>query len=366
MLDIEVTRRCNLRCDYCFVGWSRDWTSDLPREAALEVVEEGAGLFDTLHLTGGEPFVYEHVWEVIEAGLSYGYREVFINTNATTLTDESIRRLASHAPRVALSVSLDGPEHLHDAVRGRGRFRKSARTLAALLEAGVPTTVNTVVTPAVLEVLAPFLFALRDDYPKLAGVTLFPVGVGPDESSRKPGAQVRPLTPRELVRLARLVALIDRTGLPVGVGAYPVINPLLLEYGYPAARLYQCTAGRGRVCVHADLSVSTCHPVKEAVYGRWRKGLLRELGAFPAHRRLAARDFDGCRSCEHQETCGHCRAFVHAAGEPLFGNDKICVPVRDEGLPAVQRPFAEAAPTARQTTGSKLVQLRRAANLDYS
>ncbi|HEV2763171.1 MAG TPA: radical SAM protein [Pyrinomonadaceae bacterium] len=360
MLDLEVTRRCNLRCDYCFVGWSRDWTSDMPREAALEVVGEGAGLFETLHLTGGEPFVYEHVWEVIKAGLSNNYKEVFINTNATTLTDESVRRLASYAPRVSLSVSLDGPEQLHDAVRGRGRFRKSARTLAALLGAGVPATVNTVVTPTVLGVLAPFLFALRDDFPKLSGVTLFPVGVGQDESSRRPGAQVRPLTPRELIRLARLVALVDRTGLSVGVGAYPVINPLLLEYGYPASRLYQCTAGRGRVCVHADLTVSPCHPVKEAVYGHWRKGLLRELGAFPAHRRLAARDFDGCRSCEHQETCGHCRAFVQTTGEPLFGNDKICVPVLDEGLSAVPRPFAEAEPTARRMTAPKFVQLRRA------
>src|SRR5262249_26294143 len=52
MLDLELTRRCNLRCEYCFVGWSRDWTSDLPRESALAIVEEGAGAFTTLHLTG--------------------------------------------------------------------------------------------------------------------------------------------------------------------------------------------------------------------------------------------------------------------------------------------------------------------------
>jgi MoaA/NifB/PqqE/SkfB family radical SAM enzyme len=49
MLDIEVTRRCNLRCDYCFVGWSRDWTTDMPREAALSIIEEGRGEFSRLH-----------------------------------------------------------------------------------------------------------------------------------------------------------------------------------------------------------------------------------------------------------------------------------------------------------------------------
>jgi radical SAM protein with 4Fe4S-binding SPASM domain len=79
--------------------------------------------------------------------------------------------------------------------------------------------------------------------------------------------------------------------------------------------------------VHANLDVSTCHPVKEPVYGRWRPGLLRELGAFPAHRRFAERDCEGCSSCEHKEACGHCRAFVTSSNHDLFGNDRICYEV---------------------------------------
>jgi len=110
----------------------------------------------------------------------------------------------------------------------------------------------------------------------------------------------------------------------VRIGAYPIVNPLLTALGYPKERLYACTAGRGRVCVHADLSVSPCHPVKDAVYGRYRPGLLRELAGVAAHQRLRDRDFEGCTTCEHNEACGHCRAFVTAAGEPLFGNDHIC------------------------------------------
>lgn len=63
-LDIEVTRKCNLRCDYCFVGWSRDWTSIMPPKIAHQIIEEGAGLFPMLHFTGGEPFAYPALFDL--------------------------------------------------------------------------------------------------------------------------------------------------------------------------------------------------------------------------------------------------------------------------------------------------------------
>jgi radical SAM protein with 4Fe4S-binding SPASM domain len=302
----------------------------MPVDVALGIVAEGAGLFSMLHITGGEPFAYRALFEVIEAGLGAGYDEVLINTNGTMLTPEVVDRLAAYGPRLSLSVSLDGPEAIHDAVRGTGRSREAREGLADLLGRGVRASVMTVVTPAVLAELASFLVGLWEELPGLAGFTLFPVGVG-SEGSQKPGAALRPLTPDELRELALAVVLMYRAGIPVGIGAYPIVNPLLLSLGYPASELYQCTAGRGRACVHADLSVSSCHPVKEAVYGRYRPGLLRELGRTAAHGRLARRDFEGCAACEHNEVCGHCRAYVTASGEPLFGNDGVCRDVVPEG-----------------------------------
>ncbi|NUQ71987.1 MAG: radical SAM protein [Polyangiaceae bacterium] len=325
-LDIELTRRCNLRCDYCFVGWSRDWHTDMPLPAALGVVRDGAGLFPMLHITGGEPFAYSSLFEVIEAGLEHGYEEILVNSNGTMITPEIARRLASYGDSLAISVSLDGPAPVHDAARGEGRFQAALSGLSALLDRGVRASVMTVITPVVLVNLTEFIRDLRKELPGLAGFTLFPVGVGP-VGSQKPGVDLRPLTPDELRELALTVALLYRTGIPVGIGAYPIVNPLLLAFGYPSSALYQCTAGRGRVCVHADLTVSPCHPVKEAVYGTYRPGLLRDLcAAAPegSHERLARRDFEGCNDCRHNEVCGNCRAFVTASGAPLYGNDGVC------------------------------------------
>ena len=323
VLDLELTRRCNLRCDYCFVGWSRDWHSDMPLDVALAIVGEGAASFPALHITGGEPFAYRGLSDVLDAAERAGYEEILINTNGTMLTRDVAEGIAARGRRVSISVSLDGPAPIHDAARGPGRFEEASEGLKRALACGVRASVMTVVTPEVLGELVPFLDRLFADHPALAGVTLFPVGVGP-EGSQKPGASLRSLNADELRELAFTVALLFRAGRALGVGAYPIVNPLLLAFGYPASMLYQCGAGRGRACVHADLTVSTCHPVKEPVYGSYRPGLLAAIGAAAVHRRMAERDYEGCGSCEHKEACGHCRAYVTAAGEPFFGNDGAC------------------------------------------
>jgi radical SAM protein with 4Fe4S-binding SPASM domain len=332
-LDIEVTRRCNLRCDYCFVGWSRDWTTDLPEEVARAVIDEGADLFPMLHFTGGEPFAYRALPELIERGLAAGYESVLVNTNGTFLSEKTVRTLASFGERFALTVSLDGPQEIHDRARGAGRFREADEGLRRALEAGVRASVMVVVTPEVLRELAPFVIALARRHPRLEGITLFPVGVGP-QGSQKPGSLLRSLTPDEVRKMVLAVALLYRCGIRIGISAYPIVNPMLRALGYPEEQLYQCTAGRGRACVHADQAVSVCHPVKDPVYGRWRPGMLRELHRTEEHARLAARDFEGCSECGHREACGHCRAFVTASGAPLFGNDGAC----QELLPAAERP----------------------------
>lgn len=325
-LDIEVTRRCNLRCDYCFVGWSRDWRSDLPLEVAEQVVREGAGRFDLLHVTGGEPFAWRGLLDLIDLGHALGYPASLINTNGTIVGEAAIARLAAHGGRAQLSISFDGPRERHDAVRGEGRFDQADATARRAIAAGVPVTLMTVVTRSLLAELPRFLVERMTAHPGSQGITLFPVGVGPS-GTQKPGVPLESLTPADLELLASQVALAWHAGIPVVVGAYPVINPLLRKLGYPAERLYQCAAGRGRICIHADQTVSPCHPVATPVYGRWASGLFERLPGFAAHGRMRDRDYAGCTTCSRREDCGHCRAYVTASGAGFFGNDQVCLDV---------------------------------------
>ena len=65
-----------------------------------------------------------------------------VNTNGTMISEADVARLAGYGGRVALSLSFDGPQAIHDGVRGEGRFAEADRTLAALLAASVKLKSN--------------------------------------------------------------------------------------------------------------------------------------------------------------------------------------------------------------------------------
>jgi organic radical activating enzyme len=117
--------RCNLRCRHCYVA-SRP-TPPILAEAdyyrlALRLVSQG--LTDVV-IPGMEPLLRRELWAVLDAAKDARARSVGITTNGTLLAQHA-RRL-HESPLTVLNVSLDGPETIHDSIRGRGVFRSVER-----------------------------------------------------------------------------------------------------------------------------------------------------------------------------------------------------------------------------------------------
>jgi len=151
-LTLLVTDRCNLRCHYCFEGYTaRRPGRDITRETAaaaldcfFDVLFPHAEVYD-LHLFGGEPLL---AWEMVtwitheaERRARTKQRPLYlsISTNAVGLTGEHVHFLREHDFDV--SVSLDGPPDVHARFRplvgGRGSFGAVQAGLGHLL-AGRP------------------------------------------------------------------------------------------------------------------------------------------------------------------------------------------------------------------------------------
>ena len=155
---IDVTRRCNLRCSMCKT-WQR--TDEGPLSA-----DELADLFDRLprlcwlDLTGGEPLLRADFAAIVEHALDrlpalsvlHFQTNGWLGERATSVVDQARRR----RPDVDLivTVSIDGPEAVHDAIRGRaGSHRRAVDTLAALQaradnDGGLQVHAGTTVTAA--------------------------------------------------------------------------------------------------------------------------------------------------------------------------------------------------------------------------
>jgi MoaA/NifB/PqqE/SkfB family radical SAM enzyme len=119
----EATMRCNLHCEFCYVGdllnIEGEWREELPVEALARAVPDKSGF--QINLTGGEIFMRKDILSVLDLFRTKGYACGYLTTNGTIITEERADALADLAAAGFLkhvSVSVDGPRDVHDAARG--------------------------------------------------------------------------------------------------------------------------------------------------------------------------------------------------------------------------------------------------------
>ena len=163
-LVYEATMRCNLTCEFCYVGdllnlegeWRQEMTLDNLRRAFPQGELQ-------VSLTGGEIFMRKDIMSVLDLFKDKGYSCGYLTTNGTIINDERAEALATLAQQGFLkhiSVSIDGPGELHDKARGvKGTFERTAaglrRLQAASKKKGAPlrVSINTTVAEESLETL---------------------------------------------------------------------------------------------------------------------------------------------------------------------------------------------------------------------
>jgi len=115
---LQLTNRCTLQCKYCTL-----WNSKVDELSTTQIrgIISQLALLRTkrISLSGGEPLLREDIAEIISFCREKGiYPEM--NSNGTLVPQkiEKIRDLDF------LKLSLDGPEEVHDFLRGEGSYRR--------------------------------------------------------------------------------------------------------------------------------------------------------------------------------------------------------------------------------------------------
>jgi len=93
-----------------------------------------------LLITGGEPLMHSHFAEFNALLPEYAYRKILF-TNGLLLNQNLLSEL--HVDEIQFSI--DGMEHGHDALRGKGTFKKVIRSVEMALGSGMPASVATMV-----------------------------------------------------------------------------------------------------------------------------------------------------------------------------------------------------------------------------
>lgn len=132
-----VTTKCNSRCRHCFFWKNLNKGKGLTLEEIEKISASLKKSLSTLILSGGEPFLRDDLPRICEAfSKNNGTKRIVIPTNGF-LTDsicEKVEEILNICDsKIAVQVSLDGLEKVHDEIRGvKGMFRNACKTIAKL------------------------------------------------------------------------------------------------------------------------------------------------------------------------------------------------------------------------------------------
>lgn len=144
--EIAVTYRCNLQCEFCYVGdraYGELNTSDT-KKVLYKILHEAQ--VPSVSFTGGEPLLRDDICELVSYASGIGMWTNVI-TNGTLLDAQMVKDLKV-AGLSSVQVSIEGPNtEVHDALtKHLGAFDLTVAGILRLREAGIPVHTNTTIS----------------------------------------------------------------------------------------------------------------------------------------------------------------------------------------------------------------------------
>jgi MoaA/NifB/PqqE/SkfB family radical SAM enzyme len=141
-LWLEITPRCNLQCQHCYVGSSPilkdpmvvDWYSMLDQASEL-----GCRM---VQFIGGEPMYNPRLNDYVRRARDLGFDFIEVYSNLTLVKSETLDVFSDCKVHMATSF-YSRHKHKHDQITGvRGSFKKTIEGIDKVLERGLPLRVG--------------------------------------------------------------------------------------------------------------------------------------------------------------------------------------------------------------------------------
>ncbi len=331
----ELTKKCNCSCTHCFMDSnSPNWVS---KEVSLQEIGDIIQQFsDTggfyVRLTGGEPTIRKDFFEIVDMITKEG---VMIGLNTNGLFDEKTLEKILSKEIKDIRISLDGPEEVNDAIRGKGTYRRAVQTLEGIAEYNktahfpVNATMNVVLMKSNMGTIGNMIKTAQR-YGSNVSFGLLRI------SGRAQAKEM--LSPEEVVS-ATYITHTTREELGLPKSAVRINYDILCEEPnqkrfapYPFDNS-KCPIGSNGVTLDAYSRISPCGYLVAVDNGRWLgeqasgKNLLDLWHNSPVLKEARQISRLGCHGCEyHISKCnGGCPVMAYIFSGNMDGKDPYCV-----------------------------------------
>jgi radical SAM protein with 4Fe4S-binding SPASM domain len=323
----HLTERCNLACTHCYQEGKKVAEMTLPEikstvKNIAETIRQWSDLYEipfstSMNITGGEPFLRKDFLKILQEICRHNF-DISILTNGTLIDKEKARMLAD-LPVKGVQVSLEGPEAIHEAIRGRYSFSSAVRGIELLRDAGTKITINVTLSDMNTDYCEDMV-ALASDLgvSRLGFSRLVPSGRGL-------ALLTRMLTKERLKKIYETIFSLKTPGLEIVTGD-PIASQLSEEMPENTDSSFPeggCAAGVSGLTLLPDGTITPCRRIGIPV-GNILRDSLRDIWV-TSNVLNALRDkkaYKGkCGTCKRWSICRGCRAIAYAYSLSQGRND---------------------------------------------
>ncbi|MBI5213705.1 MAG: radical SAM protein [Nitrospirae bacterium] len=322
----HITERCNLRCTHCYQDGAKTDEFSLPE--AMDVIGEvydlidswsetyGIEFFPSFNITGGEPFLRHDIFDILEEIAGKGF-DIYLLTNGILINQEKAQRLADIGIK-GVQVSIEGPEDIHDSIRGKGSFKASMRGVKNLLDSGLTVTLNTTLSDINAAGFMDMIeIASSKGAQKLGFSRLVPSGRGAGLLSHMLGTE-------RVKDLYGHIFSAKTDGITIVTGD-PVASQMRSSPNGDAGDIAcgGCAAGVSGLTILSDGTITPCRRLPITI-GNIRTDSLREVWSCSdvLNSLRDRKKYKGkCGTCNRWAHCRGCRAIAYAYSQSKGEND---------------------------------------------
>jgi radical SAM protein with 4Fe4S-binding SPASM domain len=330
----HLTEKCNLRCKHCYQSGSKGQEMSLPeiRDVVDEVSEMlgewkgkyGIEFSPSFNITGGEPFLRSDIFEIIGVIRSRGF-DTYLLSNGVLIDRGKAKKIYDLGVK-GVQISIEGPEKVHEMIRGRGSFSSAMGGVRHLLEAGATVTINVTLSDINADYFMEMIeISSSAGVQRLGFSRLVPSGRGA-------GLFQNMLRKERVKELYEAILPLKIKGLEIVTGD-PIVGQMSTDVkeGNGSIPMGGCAAGVSGITLLQDGTITPCRRLNVPI-GNVRKDSLREIWA-TSEVLMKLRDrqsYTGkCRRCHRWASCRGCRAIAYAyscaiGGKSFLSEDPQC------------------------------------------
>lgn len=315
-LQWHLTNACPFHCRHCY---DRSDRKELSLDQSLKVLTDVQSfcrkkrVSPHFSLTGGDPFYYSHIWELLDAITK---ARVPFSILGNPIDSNTIRRLMDVELPVYYQVSLEGlPEH-NDAMRGSGHFDQVMKFLNDARKFNLTTHVMLTLTRANIHQVIPLAQTLRGLTARFTFNRLSAVGEA---------VELEMPDKQQFVEFMKQYLAESRTNPLLGFkdNLFNIIRSHFHRRLFPGCTGFGCGAAFNFVALLPDGEVYACRKYPSSIGNIHNLSLKQIYDSPPAKQyRQGVR---ACQSCRLIKKCGGCPAVSFGYGlRPLQDRDPYC------------------------------------------